>query len=324
MDREGASPWWLPGRHLQTIYPYLFLRREPPPLRRERFDTPDGDFVDVDWMEPAGASAGSPVVILFHGLEGSSRSHYAAAMLRAAASRGWRGVVPHWRGCGGEINRTARAYHSGDFAEAGWMLGAVRARIGGAPAVAIGVSLGGSALLNWLGREGARSRELLKAAAAVSAPIDLPAAGAALDRGLNRIYCRNFLRTMVPKALRKLERFPGLYDDAALRKVRSMRAFDDLVTARLHGFRDVDDYWTRGSSKPWLKSIELPTLVLNARNDPFVPGASLPGPSEVSGAVRLEQPPDGGHVGFATAPFPGSLEVFTGRLFQFLLEFVKA
>src|SRR5204863_1843065 len=152
-------------------------------------------------------------VILFHGLEGGSKSHYAAAILHAVAKRGWRGVVPHWRGCSGELNRTPRAYHSGDFAEVGWMIGAIRARIGASRAVAIGVSLGGSALLNWLGREGAASHAALSAAASVSAPIDLPAAGAALDRGLNKIYCRNFLRTMVPKALAKLAAFPGLYDE---------------------------------------------------------------------------------------------------------------
>ncbi|MBI3855846.1 MAG: alpha/beta hydrolase, partial [Planctomycetes bacterium] len=178
------------------------------------------------------------------------------------------------------------------------------------------------ALLNWLGRESPKSLALLSAAAAVSAPIDLPAAGAALDRGLNRIYCRNFLRTMLPKALAKLAAFPGLYDEAALRRVRSMRAFDDLVTAPLHGFRDVDDYWTRGSSKPWLRRISLPTLVLNALNDPFVPGGSLPGPSEASAAVKLEQPRQGGHVGFASGPFPGTMDGLIRRLMTFFLEFL--
>ena len=297
------APWWLPGSHAQTIYPYLALRRAPLTYRRERVETPDGDFVDFDWL-PDGASD-APTVILLHGLEGSSRSHYATDLLSAAARRGWRGVVPHWRGCSGEPNRLPRAYHSGDHAETGWILQAVRARIGTSAAFAIGVSLGGSALLNFLGRGGGKE---LTRAAAVSAPIDLPAAGAALDRGWNRIYARNFLKTLVPKAAAKGQ---------CRGRIRTMREFDDLVTAPLHGFAGVDDYWSRASSKPWLRTIELPTLVLNALNDPFVPGDSLPKPGEVGAAVTLEQPPHGGHVGFSTGPFPGNLGWLSERLFRF-------
>jgi predicted alpha/beta-fold hydrolase len=320
MTTAYRSPLWLPGSHVQSIYPYLFLRKAPPPFRRERVGTPDGDFVDFDWLGSPPAANDSPVVVLFHGLEGSSRSHYAAAIMRAVAGRGWRGVVPHWRGCGGEPNLLPRAYHSGDYAEVDWMLGILRARIGSTAAFAIGVSLGGSALLNWLGREGGKSQAWLTAAASVSAPIDLLAAGSALDRGLNRIYARNFLRTLVPKALAKELRFPGIYDAAALQRVRTMRAFDDLVTAPMHGFRDVLDYWTRGSSKPHLRTIELPTLVLNAGNDPFVPGESLPGPADVSAAVTLEQPVHGGHVGFTSGAFPGRLDWMTDRLLGFFAE----
>jgi len=292
--------WWLPGAHAQTIYPYLFLRRASLAYRRERVETPDGDFVDFDWLDGAG-----PVLVLFHGLEGSSRSHYATAILSAAAARGWRGVVPHWRGCSGEPNRLPRAYHSGDHAEAAWMMETIRSRIGAAPAFALGVSLGGSVLLNWLGRGGGTG---LTAAATVSAPIDLPAAGAALDRGLNRIYARNFLKTLLPKAAAK-----GQCDGP----IGTMREFDDLVTAPLHGFKGVDDYWSRASSKPWLKEIALPTLVLNAKNDPFVPGDSLPGPGDVGAAVTLEQPDHGGHVGFAGGAFPGRLDWLCERILGF-------
>lgn len=311
------APLWLPGGHAQTLYPSLFLRPPPAPYRRERVATPDGDFVDFDWLAGPGATSESPVVILLHGLEGSSRSHYVFSILRAAARLGWRGVVPHWRGCSGEPNRVPRAYHSGDYTEAGWMLSAVRARIGQAPAFAVGVSLGGSALLNWLGREGVKARRWLTGAASVSAPIDLFAAGTAIDRGLNRVYAWNFLRTLIPKAIAKERRFPGLFDVAELRRIRTLRAFDDLVTAPLHGFRDAVDYWTRGSSKPHLRGIDLPTLALNARNDPFVPGGSLPGPGDVSAAVTLDQPPHGGHVGFASGAFPGRFEWVSRRLLEF-------
>jgi predicted alpha/beta-fold hydrolase len=314
-----TSPWWLPGRHLQTIYPYLFLRRAPPVYRRERVEMPDGDFVDIDWVD---GPTDAPTLVLFHGLEGSSKSPYAVAILGDAAARGWCGAVPHWRGCSGEPNRLARAYHSGDYEELGGVLGAIRARTGSRPLLAVGVSLGGNVLLNWLGREKEKSRAWLKAAASVSAPIDLVASGTALDRGLNCIYARNFLQTLVPRALDKLRRFPGLYDEEKLRGVRSIHDFDDLVTAPLHGFRDVMDYWTRASSKPWLKEITLPTLILNATNDPFVPGTSLPGPQDVSAAVTLDQPATGGHVGFVGGGFPGSLRGFTSRILNFLGKYV--
>ena len=299
------------------MFPYLFLRHPAPSWRRERVETPDGDFIDFDWFEPPSPEANAPVLILFHGLEGSSASHYVVPILNAAAQRGWRGVVPHFRGCSGEPNRLPRAYHSGDAAEIDWMIDAVRARSGSAPLRAVGVSLGGNALLDWLGLEADKSTRWLRAAAAISAPLDLVASGTALDQGFNRLYCRNFLSTLVPKALDKAQRFPGLYDVNKLKTVRTIREFDDLVTAPLHGFRDVVDYWTRASSKPHLKSVRLPTLVLNALNDPFVPGESLPGPAEVSDAVTLEQPAHGGHVGFLSGPFPGRLNWLTGRLLHF-------
>lgn len=313
------SPWWLPGSHLQTVYPYLRVRAAPPAYRRERIETADGDFNDYDWVD---GPADAPVLVLFHGLEGSSKSHYATALLEAAARRGWRGVVPHWRGCGGEPNRLARAYHSGDHAELDALLAAVRARTGSSPLAAVGVSLGGNVLLNWLGREKEKSRVWLKAAASVSAPIDLVASGTALDRGFNRLYARNFLKTLVPRALEKLQRCGTLYSEEKLRAVDTIHDFDDLVTAPLHGFAGVMDYWTRASSKPWLREIVLPTLVLNATNDPFVPGPSLPGPSEVSAAVTLEQPSTGGHVGFVSGGFPGSLTWLTSRLLNFLESYV--
>jgi predicted alpha/beta-fold hydrolase len=290
------APTWLPGGHLQTIYPYL-LPRAPVAYRRERLATPDGDFVDVDWLD-APAAVGAPVVVTLHGLEGDSRSHYALALMRIAAARGWRGAVAHWRGCSGELNRRPRAYHSGDHAETGWLVEALAQRSRGAPVLVVGVSLGGSALLNWLGRAGALARDRIAAAAAVSAPIDLLAAGRAIDIGANRIYARHFLSTLVPKALDIARRHAGLLDVARIRAARSMRAFDDAVTAPLHGFADALDYWTRASSKPWLARIELPTLVLNGRNDPFIPGQSLPHPGDVGPGVVLEQPADGGHVGF--------------------------
>jgi predicted alpha/beta-fold hydrolase len=308
------APAWLPGGHLQTIYPYLFRRLPAPRLERERWDTPDGDFVDVDWLA---GPADAPLVVLFHGLEGSAHSHYARAMFGMLRARNWRGVLPHFRGCGGSPNRTARAYHSGDFAEIDWMLRTVASRAPKTRRFAVGVSLGGNALLKWLAWAGGDARDSIMAAAAVSAPMDLATAGHRLGRGINLLYGWNFLRTLKRKSLLKLERFPGLYDARAVARARSLHAFDGLVTAPLHGFRDTEHYWTSASSKPDLKHIGLPTLVLHARNDPFLPGEYLPAPDEVSKWVSLDFSDTGGHVGFVTGPFPGSLDWLPGRLLDF-------
>ena len=309
------APWWLPGGNLQTLYATL-LGHAAAGWARERWETPDGDFVDVDRLS---GTANAPLVVLFHGLEGDSRSHYAGALAHELAQRGWTCAVPHFRGCSGESNRLPRAYHSGDADEIGWILRRFRAQLPGVELFAAGVSLGGNALLKWLG-EDAQAKDILSAAAAVSAPVDLMSAGKALGRGFNRVYSRAFLATMKKKGEAKLERFPGLFDGAAMRRARTLREFDDVVTAPLHGFRDTDDYWTRASSKPLLRHIQVPTLLLNARNDPFLPSAALPQASEVSSFVRCEYPQEGGHAAFVSGAFPGNLTWLPRRLAEFFAE----
>ena len=309
-----VAPRWLPGGHAQTIWPFL-LRPTRVAIRREAVESPDGDLWHFHWLDAPAVDA--PLVVVFHGLEGGSASHYVRAIFAALATRGWRGVVPHFRGCAGE-NRRPRAYHSGDHEEIGALLDAVAVRAGPpSTTFACGISLGGSALLNWLGREGASAARRVSRAAAVSAPLDLMAAGDAIDRGANRVYARHFLATMKPKALAMAARFPGLLDARSVARVATLRDFDELVTAPLHGFAGTDDYWTRASSKPWLRGVGVPTLVLNARNDPFVPARSLPAPREVGPWVELEQPAAGGHVGFLTGPPPGRLDWLPQRLLRF-------
>ena len=311
---DYRAPWWLPGGHLQTI---AALLRTParPAYERERWNTPDGDFIDVDW---AGDAAAGRLVVLFHGLEGGSESHYARALAHAAAAQGWRFALPHFRGCSGEPNRLPRAYHSGDSAEVDWMLARFAART---PALyATGVSLGGNVLLKWLGERGAEAAQHVRRAVAVSAPMDLAAAGDTLDRGFNReVYTRNFLATMKRKSLAKLERFPALFDARRTRRARTLREFDDAVTAPLHGFHDTDDYWARASSAPWLGRIRVPTLVLNAQNDPFLPRAALErAVRDAAPCVLLEFPQGGGHVGFPEGPFPGRPNWLPRRILEFL------
>ena len=315
-----AAPWWLPGGQAQTIWSALWARSRsgaPPSFRRERWITPDADFIDADWLvddRPAGGVDGAvapddearrPLLVLFHGLEGSSRSHYAQAFADWARRHGWAMVVPHFRGCSGELNLAPRAYHSGDHVEIGWMLAqARRARRG--PVVAVGVSLGGNALLRWAEEAGHSAASVVSALAAVCSPIDLAASGQAIGQGLNRlIYTPMFLRTMKPKALAKLAQHPGLFDRQRLLAARTLREFDNVFTAPLHGYRDTDDYWRRASAKPALDAIRIPALVLNALNDPFVPAASLPRSLPPGSAVTLWRSAQGGHVGFAGGAFPG-------------------
>lgn len=237
--------------------------------------------------------------------------------MHAIRSRGWRGVVVHFRGCSGEPNRLPRAYHSGDSAEVDWILRRLQEACPGSGLFTVGVSLGGNALLKWLGETGASAREGVNRAAAVSAPVDLMAAGNALDHGLNLVYVRHFLATMKGKALAKLARYPGLYDAARVRAACTLREFDDVVTAPLHGFQNTDDYWMRASSKPLLRRIGVPTLMINARNDPFLPHHALPQPSEVSRHVALEFSATGGHAGFVSGRFPGHLNWLPRRLLEF-------
>jgi predicted alpha/beta-fold hydrolase len=283
--------------------------------------------VDTDWVKAASAvgneesgvalSQNSPLVVLFHGLEGCSTSPYAHALMSRVRDIGWTGVVVHFRGCSGEPNRLARAYHSGDSAEIDWMLQRLRQEHPQRAIHAVGISLGGNALLKWLGERAQSAAQIVSRAAAVSAPLDLMAAGEALGRGFNLVYTRAFLSTLKRKSLAKLALHPNLYDAAAVRAARTLRAFDDIVTAPLHGFRDTDDYWTRASSKPWLSHIAVPTLIVNARNDPFLPERALPSQQDVSSWVTLDFPSDGGHVGFVAGRFPGDIEWLPRRIIEF-------
>ena len=195
-------PKWLPGGHAQTIYP-LLIKPAPLAYRRQRQETPDGDFIDLDWIDAADDN--SPLLILFHGLEGSSNSHYAIALMRAVAAIGWGGVVVHFRGCSGEPNRLPRAYHSGDSAEIDWILQQIRQDFPDRPRFAVGVSLGGNALLKWLGEYEPEASGCIRAASAISAPLDLTACGHHLGRGFNRIYTKHFLQSLKRSAAAKLQ-----------------------------------------------------------------------------------------------------------------------
>lgn len=291
VSSEFKPAWWLPGGHAQTLWANFARGRTRIALRRERLELPDGDFLDLDWT----AGENGPIVIIFHGLEGSSRSHYARALMCAMQGRGWRGVVVHSRGCSGEPNRLPRSYHAEAIDDVETVVAAVRTREPHTPLAAVGYSLGGSALLNWLGR---RPDVTLHGAVAVSVPFDLFDAAARLDRGFSRLYQWRLLALLRRATRAKFRRIAPPFDLQKLTRLRNFRQFDDAVTAPINGFAGVDDYYTRASCRPHLCHIKTPVLLLHALDDPFMTPASVPHADELSHSVRLEISRTGGHVGF--------------------------
>lgn len=321
------APPWLPGGHAQTIWPALYARRRQGPvkvLERERWTSPDGDFLDIDKQHAS--QADRPLLVLFHGLEGSSESHYAQAFADWASERDVNFALPHFRGCSGELNRAPRAYHSGDHEEIDWVLKRFREEhraAGGQSLFAVGVSLGGNALMRWAAEHGQQAVRQADAVASICAPLDLMQSGLAIGRGLNRhIYTPMFLRSMKPKALAKWAQHPGLFDIKALMSAKDLYTFDNVFTAPLHGFKDTEDYWTRASAKALMHEIRLPALALNALNDPFIPADCLPRASDVSSSVTLWQPKMGGHVGFAQGRWPGHVRKLPDAVGAWLLQAV--
>lgn len=293
--------WWCRNAHLQTIWGTLF-RWDGLPLRRDRLETRDGDFVDLDWAD---GPPGAPILLVLHGLEGSARSYYVAGLLGLAAGRGWRGVALNFRSCGGELNRLPRLYHSGETGDLDEVVRRLVEREPEARLGAVGVSLGGNVLVKWLGEQGEAVPRQLAGAVGISVPFDLAACARVLDRGLRRaVYTANFMRTMRRKALAKARAHPGFVDVAAVRRARTFAEYDDAVTAPLHGFADARDYWRRASSGPYLRRLRRPTLLINALDDPIVPPEALPDPATLPAHVHAEFPPRGGHAGFVEGAWP--------------------
>ena len=298
---EGAfrPAWWLPGPHLQTLWPVLFRRRGKPALERERIELPDGDFLDLDWNRAVVEDA--PLVLLLHGLEGSSASPYAWGLLAELERRGWSAALMHFRGCSGEPNRLARSYHSGETGDLARVVEELGSRFPDRVMFAAGVSLGGNVLLKWLGEVG--SRATLAGAVAVSVPLDLGQCAARMEQGFSKVYRRHLVGELHRKIRAKFSTWKeSPIDLAGLPQWRTFREFDEHVTAPLHGFDGADDYYRQSSSGPFVSRIRIPTLIVQAKNDPFLPRSAVPC---MSPSVRLESPPHGGHAGFVTGAVPG-------------------
>jgi uncharacterized protein len=300
--------WWLPSGHAQTLWPALLRRPPRPAVRRESIETADGDFFEVDWLQ----AAAGPLVILLHGLSGSSRSSYIPGLQLALSRAGLSSVAMNFRGCGGRPNATARCYHSGETEDLARLVEEVRRRHPNAPLAAVGFSLGGNVLLKWLGEKAGDAG--LFAAVAVSVPLQLNRCADRLDLGLSRIYRNRLLKELKAHILWKRDhlqrsaklgeagRLDGLGD---LSDIRSFWDYDERVVARLYGFESARDYYQKSSSRQYLKSIAVPCLIIQSRDDPFMPPDVLPHAHELSPAVRLLVASGGGHVGFIAGGLPG-------------------
>ncbi len=294
--------WWLRNRHLQTVWNRLLRARPGIHTTRARWTTHDGDFLDLDFMD---GPIAAPQLLVIHGLEGSSQRKYARGLLALAAEHGWRGVAMNFRSCSGTLNRAARLYHSGETEDLDWVIGELAKREPGVAILPVGVSLGGNVLLKWLGERGEDATDEVQAAVAISTPFDLATAAEAMSRGAGRVYSRFFLRTLKPKALEKARQFPGLLDADAVRRARTWAEYDDAATAPLHGFGSAEDYWRQSSSVSFLDRIRRPTLLINAKDDPFIPASCLPVEQvERSKWLQFEVTQRGGHVGFVAGAVP--------------------
>jgi len=290
--------WWLGNAHLMTIYGRV--ARWPPrlPFHRERWELPDGDFVDVDRLD---AGRDAPLLVILHGLEGSSSASYVRGLAAAAFATGLSSLALSFRGCSGELNRLARFYHSGDTADLAHVVTRLEAERPGRPLLLAGFSLGGNVVAKFLGERGAGAPASVRAAAVISAPFDLAGCARALDGpgAWQRLYRGLFLRSLRRKAIEKAARYPREIDAAAAARATTFAEFDGWITAPLHGFASAEDYWARCSSGPLLPNVARPLLAVAAADDPFVPVATVPR-AVANPAVTLEITEAGGHLAFVS------------------------
>ncbi|WP_394205867.1 hydrolase [Shewanella waksmanii] len=310
MNTETFSPpWWAKSPHVQTILPVL-TKVDRPELTRQRIELDDGDFIDLDWL--AAPKPSQPLLVLLHGLEGSADSHYIRRMLRLCQQRNLAAVVHHHRNCSGENNRLARSYHSGDTGDIAQVLAQLKQAHPDSPILAVGYSLGGNVLTKYLGEQ--QHNSLIDAGVVVSAPLQLAACAERLKSGFSRVYQSHLIKQLQQKVHDKLS-------DAKLASQMPVQAtqvsqlttfhlFDDQVTAPLHGFNGVEDYYNKSSGLPYLQHIAKPTLVLHAADDPFMNDAVIPNKSQLSDSVVYELHPRGGHVGFINGGTPLSPQYY--------------
>ena len=285
---------WLPGPHAQTIWASRFRSTPSPDTKREQVELDDDDFLNLYWL----TQGNGPIVIIVHGLEGDSSSNNVKAMFDVVRKNGWNGVLLLNRNCGGFSNRLQRTYHAGETSDLDFVVNLVKKRFPDVPLMLYGYSLGGNTMLKWLGEKGDHAG--ISAAAAVSIPFDLASSTAILDKGFSKIYQKHFVDLMREAATRKFRDLAPLFNPGDLNKIKTLREFDEKVTAPLHGFVNADQYYSESSCKQFLKNICVPTLIMNSLDDPFLERNTFPGPKEVSDMVELEFLQNGGHAAFIT------------------------
>ncbi len=290
--------WWLPGAHAQTLWPSLVRRPVEIELWFERLILPDDDFIDLAWTK----KNSDHIVIVLHGLEGSIDSNYARGILDAIDKQGWRGILMQFRGCSGEHNLKDRSYHSGETGDLRFLVKTLRERHPKSTLCAVGYSVGGNALLKYLGEY--KDDALLKAASAVSVPYLLSNSAAKMERGFSRIYQRHLVNRLINKAQSKFKDRQAPFNIADMQKWNTFRLFDHHITAPIHGFKSSDDYYEQSSSRQYLKHITVPTLLIHSRDDPFMSEDAIPNQDELSESVVLELSDHGGHVGFISGNTP--------------------
>jgi uncharacterized protein len=310
--------WWLPGPHAQTLWGRFARPRQRVVTSIECLSTGDGDSVELHHLD---GDADKPRILMLHGLEGSARSHYVFRVLQCARARGWSATVFVFRGCGATPNVARRFYHSGETEDLDAVFRALRERWPRSSWFLAGVSLGGNVLLKWLGEQGEEFDQRILAAAAVSVPFDLEAGSRFISRGFARVYERSFVRSLRRKALAKLARYPTLFERDALRRARTIYDFDDAVTAPVHGFSSAHDYYEQSSALRFLGRVRVPTLLLSARDDPFLPARILTDVERAALAnsrLRAEFHDRGGHVGFVGGRWPWAPQYYAeARVFRF-------
>jgi predicted alpha/beta-fold hydrolase len=322
-DSTFVPARWLKNRHAQTIYAALpWAWRGRPRLRRQELDLPDGDSTAVDWLVDGDSLPGTaPLLVILHGLEGSADSPYARMLQEAAFDLGWRSCVLHFRDCGDYRNRLPRRYHAGETNDLRHFLHTLHeteeAPENAGPIVAVGFSLGGNILLKYLGESGDETP--LRAAAAICVPLNLHRCAEALNTGFSRIYQRYLLKRMKRSVREKFDRHTAAFDWDKAMTAKTFAEFDDWVTAPLHGFKGMQDYYDKSSSMHFLDGIERPTLIINALDDPFMTRDVIPNEDQLSEHVSLEVAAHGGHVAFIEGGTPWRPSYYLpGRILSFL------
>ncbi len=303
IENRFRPAWWCPGEHTQTIFARYF--RSVPRLKvsRTRLETPDEDFLDVDLLE---GPPEAPLVVILHGLEGSSKAPYVLSFVGEIQKMGWRAAAMNFRGCSGEINRLKQTYHSGKTEDLDFLIHYFHSKQPKRRIYLVGYSIGGNIVLKWLGEQKELAREKIQKAVAISVPYDLVQSAGLMDQGFNReVYTRKLLSTLKRKALLKERNFPGILDRDKIKQCQTFKVFDREVTARLNGFKDEMDYWVHSSSSRYLSGIQVEALLIHAEDDPFFPGKLFPFDEiKQNPNLKVLMTSHGGHVGFVSGSFP--------------------